>query len=90
MTRKEGSVHRGCAMPDLRGTYFYSDYCASFFHTFEISGGVAVNLRDRTSQMTPAGPAINAVASFGQDARDEMYFMNIDGGRVYRIVPGGS
>ncbi|MBI5505060.1 MAG: PQQ-dependent sugar dehydrogenase [Deltaproteobacteria bacterium] len=83
-----GFVYRGCAMPDLGGTYFYSDYCAPFFRTFEISGGIAVNLQDRTSQITPGGPAIDFVASFGQDARGELYILNIEGGRVYRIVPG--
>lgn len=83
-----GFVYRGCAMPDLGGTYFYSDYCAPFFRTFEISGGLAMNLQDRTSQLTPGGPAIDSVASFGQDARGELYILSIEGGRVYRIVPG--
>jgi hypothetical protein len=47
-----GYVYRGCAMPDLGGTYFYSDYCGGFVRTFKFAGGVATNQTDR-SHITP-------------------------------------
>ena len=29
-----GYVYRGCRMPDLRGTYFYADFCAANIESF--------------------------------------------------------
>jgi cysteine-rich repeat protein len=84
-----GYVYRGCALPALRGTYFYSDYCSSFVRTFRgVSGGVAQNLDDRSDELAPGGGrALNNVVSFGEDARGEVYILDQDG-EVYRIVPG--
>jgi cysteine-rich repeat protein len=77
-----GHVYRGCALPDLHGTYFYSDYCVPFFRTFEVVGGAAVNQQDRTSDLA----STFWVSSFGEDARGEIYILSY-GGDVYRIVP---
>jgi hypothetical protein len=83
-----GYVYRGCAMPDLRGTYFYGDFCTAFIRTFEIAGGVATNLQDRTAELAPGGGlAINQISSFGEDARGELYICDL-GGEVFKIVPG--
>jgi cysteine-rich repeat protein len=85
-----GYVYRGCRMPDLRGTYFYSDYCSGFIRTFKgVSGGVAQNQQDRTVDVGTGG----GVSSFGEDARGEMYIVDYGNGtpgqgEVYRIVPG--
>ena len=83
-----GFVYRGCRMPDLRGTYFYSDYCTPFFRTFRgVTGGVVQQQADRTSEILPNG--VTHVVSFGEDARGELYFVTQEGdtGAVYRIVP---
>jgi hypothetical protein len=64
-----GYVYRGCAMPDLRGTYFYSDYCSAFLRTFVFSGGVATNPQDRTGDVEP----LASVTTLGEDARGEIY-----------------
>jgi hypothetical protein len=69
-------------LPDLHGTYFYSDYCVPFFRTFEVVGGAAVNQQDRTSDLA----STFWVSSFGEDARGEIYILSY-GGDVYRIVP---
>jgi hypothetical protein len=82
-----GNVYRGCKMPDLRGTYFYSDYCSAWVRTFEVSSGVATNHQDRTADLESSGVSINSVSSFGEDARGEMYIVDL-GGEVFRIVPG--
>ncbi len=84
-----GFVYRGCAMPDLRGTYFYSDYCSAFIRTFSgVSGGDAQNLADRTADADPPGSlSIDSVTSFGEDARGEVYVVD-QGGEVFKIVPG--
>jgi hypothetical protein len=81
-------VYRGCALPDLRGTYFYSDFCSSFVRTFRgVAGGVAQDERDLSSDLEPAGArTLNNVVSFGEDARGEIYLVDQDG-ELYRIVP---
>jgi cysteine-rich repeat protein len=78
-----GYVYRGCALPDLAGTYFYSDFCTGFIRTLEISGGAATNQRDITAQ-TGSFPQLS---SFGEDARGELYLMRIDSGQVFKIAP---
>jgi glucose/arabinose dehydrogenase len=85
-----GFVYRGCAMPDLHGTYFYSDYCAAFIRTFSgVAGGAAQNLADRTADLAPGGGlAISDVSSFGEDARGELYVTDLNDGEVFKIVPG--
>jgi cysteine-rich repeat protein len=84
-----GFVYRGCRMPDLHGTYFYSDFCSSFVRTFRgVSGGDAQNLTDRTADAAPGGGlTIDNVTSFGEDARGELYVTDYDG-EVYELVPG--
>lgn len=78
-----GHVYRGCAMPSLHGFYFFSDFCTSFVHTFEVSGGVMSNFVDRSSEL---GAGLSSISSFGEDARGELYIMSL-GGNVWRIVP---
>ncbi|MFN8544411.1 MAG: PQQ-dependent sugar dehydrogenase [Candidatus Binatia bacterium] len=89
-----GFVYRGCRMPDLRGTYFYSDFCSAFVRTFVYAGGVATDQQDRTADVDPPGSAtIGGVSSFGEDARGEVYVVDYGNGStgqgaVYRVVPG--
>jgi cysteine-rich repeat protein len=89
-----GYVYRGCAQPDLHGTYFYSDACTGFIRTFMgVSGGVAQNQQNRTADVAPGGGlSIGGVSSFGEDARGEVYIVDYGGGangqgEIYRIVP---
>ncbi|MBI1815504.1 MAG: PQQ-dependent sugar dehydrogenase [Deltaproteobacteria bacterium] len=83
-----GYVYRGCAMPDLRGTYFYGDFCTAFIKTFQVAGGVATNQQDRTTDLAPGGGlSIDLLSSFGEDARGEIYICDL-GGEVFKIVPG--
>jgi cysteine-rich repeat protein len=85
-----GYVYRGCAMPDLRGTYFYGDYCSAFIRTFTgVSGGRAQNPQDVTAELAPGGGlSIDSISSFGEDARGEIYITDLNDGEVYKIVPG--
>jgi cysteine-rich repeat protein len=85
-----GFVYRGCAMPDLRGTYFYSDFCTPFIRTFAgVVGATAQNLADRTADVAPGGGlSIDSVSSFGEDARGELYVLDLNDGEVWKIVPG--
>jgi cysteine-rich repeat protein len=90
-----GFVYRGCAMPDLAGTYFYSDICSAFIRTFNgVVGGVAQNQQNRTADVAPGGGlSIGGVSSFGEDARGELYIVDYGGGsmgagEVYKLIPG--
>ena len=83
-----GFVYRGCALPDLRGTYFYSDYCTAFIRTFVLRDGAVTDERDRTADLAPPGGRhIDSVSSFGEDARGEIYVADYADGEIYRIVP---
>jgi cysteine-rich repeat protein len=82
-----GFVYRGCALPDLQGTYFFSDRCSPFVQTFAVVGGVAQNLTDRTADVAPGGGlSIDSVTSFGEDARGELYIADQDGD-VFKLIP---
>jgi glucose/arabinose dehydrogenase len=85
-----GYVYRGCKMPDLRGTYFYADFCSSFIRSFRIRGGQAIEKKDRTRELTPAGGLrIEAITSFGQDAQGEIYVIDQEG-EIFKIVPASA
>jgi cysteine-rich repeat protein len=85
-----GFVYRGCAMPDVRGDYFYSDTYSERIHTFRgVSGGDAQSVMDRTADLDPPGArSIDAITSFGEDARGELYIADFVHGEVFKIIPG--
>lgn len=80
-----GFVYRGCAVPDLAGTYFYSDFCSARVRTFTVGGGTPSAHQDRTGDLTSTGVSFDGVLSFGEDARGELYIADFSG--LYRIVP---
>jgi hypothetical protein len=81
-----GYVYRGCAIPDLRGTYFFADYCSHTIWSFRYAGGSLTDLRVRTAELAPGGGlTIDFITSFGVDARGELYI--IGGGEVFRVLP---
>jgi len=77
-----GYVYRGAAIPELRGTYLYSDYCSGFVRGFQFANGQATGER-RLSELEPSD---HSVSSFGEDAEGELYILTAGGG-VHKIVP---
>jgi glucose/arabinose dehydrogenase len=75
-----GIVYRGAAIPELAGTYFYSDYCSDWVRSFRYAGGQATEQVEWSSLSPGSG-----VLSFGEDAAGELYILSAAGG-VYRIV----
>ena len=74
-------------MPELRGTYFYGDYCTAFIRSFVYEDGEARMQQDWTEQLAPGGNrSIDSIAGFGTDARGELYICDLRG-EVYKIVP---
>jgi glucose/arabinose dehydrogenase len=83
-----GYVYRGCAVPDLQGSYFFADYCKAKIFSFRHEGGVTSDFRDRTAELTPrAGGPIEAPFSFGEDALGELYILDGAKGILWKIVP---
>ncbi|MGB1772390.1 MAG: PQQ-dependent sugar dehydrogenase [Planctomycetota bacterium] len=83
-----GNVYRGCAMPDMHGIYFYSDWCSSTIWSFEWNGSSVQNFTNRTSELDPPGSqSIAGVTGFGEDAYGEIYICDWNGGEIFKIVP---
>lgn len=88
-----GYVYRGPAIPSLDGVYFHSDI--SFNNTWAMrytQGGGVTNLTNINSQISPSlqGTTVNSIASYGEDARGEIYIVKHSGattGGVFKIVP---
>jgi glucose/arabinose dehydrogenase len=77
-----GYVYRGAAIPGLAGTYFFSDYCSGWLHSFRYVGGGVTDFRE----WDEVG-SIGRVTSFGVDAGGEIYLTVADG-RLLKLVPG--
>lgn len=83
-----GYVYRGCRIPDLRGTYFYADYCNGRIWSFRYDGAVLSDSTERTAELAPGGGlAIGSISSFGEDALGELYIIDYSDGEIYKIVP---
>ncbi|MCC6675772.1 MAG: PQQ-dependent sugar dehydrogenase [Phycisphaerales bacterium] len=83
-----GYVYRGCAIPDLRGTYFFSDFCSAQIWSFRYTAGAVTDFRNRTTELAPGGGlGIAGVTSFGEDADGEIYICDQTGGEIFKIIP---
>jgi glucose/arabinose dehydrogenase len=74
-----GFVYRGGDLKELRGRFFYSDFCAGFLRSFRFGGGQAAEQIDWNIQN------IGQVTSFGEDAAGELYMLT-SGNAIYKIV----
>ncbi|HET6229569.1 MAG TPA: PQQ-dependent sugar dehydrogenase [Longimicrobiaceae bacterium] len=75
-----GYVYRGAAMPSLRGTYFYADYCGGWVRSFRFTAGAVTE--GRTWELGQPG----SILSFGEDAAGELYVLSAQG-KVFRLAP---
>jgi glucose/arabinose dehydrogenase len=75
-----GYVYRGSALPQLQGHYFYANFCTQTVNSFVVSGGMATDHQDWTSDLGVARPV-----SFGEDADGELYLVSFSDGAVYKI-----
>ena len=80
-----GEVYRGCAIPELDGTYFYADVCSSQIWSLKYDGVNVTDFQVRTAELG----AGSSIVSFGLDAYGEMYICNL-GGQVRKIVRDGA
>ncbi len=82
-----GYVYRGCAIPELAGTYFFGDACSGQVWTFRYNGAVS-EFQERTEELAPPGRTnLGFISSFGVDAAGEVYVCDRTGGEIYKVVP---
>lgn len=74
-----GFVYRGQEIPEIKGQYFYSDYCNSWLRSFGFADGKVTDQHE-----WPVG-RLGSIVSFGEDSRGELYICT-SSGRVYRII----
>jgi glucose/arabinose dehydrogenase len=85
-----GYVYRGCAIPDLQGTYFFADYCSGNIWTFLYDGITVTEYAERSAELAPGGGLdVGGIVSFGEDAHGELYICDLFDGEVFKIVPDG-
>ncbi len=81
-----GGVYRGSALPSLRGKYVHTDTSARFF-VVEQADGMASS--STMISLTFEGASFSAtIVSIGQDNEGELYLVELDPGRIYKLVPG--
>lgn len=82
-----GSVYRGAAVPSLRGTYLFADYCSRqvWGLRWTAAGGLGA-VTELTTALTPPG-GFTTISAFGRDAVGELYILDHGAGRVYLVVP---
>jgi len=82
-----GIVYRGCRIPDLRGTYFYSDWCNGRIWSFRYDGNNLTDSTEKTSELDPDGDlSIGNISSFGEDAQGELYILDFSDGEIYKLI----
>ncbi len=81
-----GMIYRGCAIPELDGTYFYADFLTQRAWSIKFDGaGNATDFTVRTGEVHPTNGA-SRVSSFGRDNLGELYVVDHTLGQVWRIV----
>ena len=74
-----GYVYRGCAIPDLDGTYFYADYCSDRVWSFRYDGNNVTDAQERTNELDQNDGSFNSWSAFGQDQCGEIYMASLSG-----------
>jgi len=75
-----GYVYRGAAIPELRGTYLFSDLHSGFLRGLTLQNGVAT-----VAQAPNANAGTDVTLSFGQDGMGEVYILTA-ANRVLKVV----
>jgi hypothetical protein len=70
-----GHVYRGSAIPELVGTYFYSDWCSQWIKSFKYVDGQVTEERDWTEELGQIGQ----INSFGLGGDGELYLVTHEG-----------
>lgn len=77
-----GYVYRGAEIPEIHGTYFYSDWVNQWIKSFRYVDGEVTEEQDWTEDL---GGPVGSVTSFGLDGHGELYITTYEGG-VYKFT----
>lgn len=77
-----GYVYRGAEIPEIHGTYFYSDWVNQWIKGFQYVDGEVTEEQDWTEDL---GGPVGSVTSFGLDGHGELYITTYEGG-VYKFA----
>lgn len=72
-----GFVYRGDEIPELHGTYFYSDWVSKWIKGFKFVDGQVTEEKDWTADL---GGEVGSITSFGLDGHGELYVTTYEGG----------
>lgn len=82
-----GFVYRGCVLDSLNGTYLFSDFIFSGIRSFVLVDGEATEVGEITDAIeVDDGRQIQAVSSYGEDARGEIYILDRTG-EIFFLAP---
>ncbi|HYD66535.1 PQQ-dependent sugar dehydrogenase [Azospirillum sp.] len=82
-----GYVYRGPA-EEMQGQYVFGDFISGRIWSLQSSGGTW-SATERTAQIQTNAGRINQIASFGEDARGNLYVVDFDGD-IFRLTPRGA
>lgn len=85
-----GYVYRGCAIPEFQGQYIFADYVLANFWTGTVGSDGLLDVQSRNSEVRSSingGGTLSNIASFGEDAKGELYVCTQSSGRIYKIIP---
>lgn len=77
-----GHVYRGEEIPELHGTYFYSDWVNEWIRSFKFVDGQVTEETDWTEDL---GGPVGQPNSYGVDGHGELYLVTY-GGQVYKFT----
>ena len=77
-----GYVYRGAEIPELHGTYFYSDWVQKWIKSFKYVDGEVTEETDWTQDL---GGPVGSITSYGLDGHGELYVTTYEGG-VYKFT----
>jgi len=83
-----GFVYRGCVLDSLQGTYLYADFGVPGLRSFVLLDGTATSPDLAAGRIAVEdGRDLRSVASFGEDARGEIYVVDRSGGEIFQLLP---
>lgn len=77
-----GFVYRGEEIPELAGTYFYSDWVNQWIRSFKFVDGQVTEEKDWTEEL---GGPVGQPNTYGLDGHGELYLVT-HGGQVYKFT----
>ena len=83
-----GYVYHGPA-PGMQGLYIFADFLSNRVWSLRVENGAAVDVIERTGQISTGGAPLSQIASFGVDGNGTLYVISLSG-TIYRLAPSAA